>query len=98
MTNEQLVDDLRTVLSEAEELLGPGTTGSTRQVARLRQRLAHLQENLAVRARNAADATRQAAQDADVWVHDNPWQSVGMAAGIGVLIGALLGRRTATTY
>jgi ElaB/YqjD/DUF883 family membrane-anchored ribosome-binding protein len=98
MTNEQLVDDLRNVLAEAEELLGPGTPATTRQAARIRQRLAHLQENLALRARNAADATRQAAQDADTWVHDNPWQSVGVAAGLGVLIGALLGRRSTATW
>ena len=98
MTNEQLVDDLRNVLSEAEELLGPGTSVTSRQAARLRQRVAHLQENLAARARNAADATRQVAKDADVWVHDNPWQSVGVAAGIGMLFGALIGRRSTGTY
>lgn len=98
MTNEQLVDDLRNVLSEAEELLGPGTSVTSRQAARLRQRVAHLQENLAARARNAADATRQAAKDADVWVHDNPWQTVGIAAGIGMLFGALIGRRSTGTY
>jgi ElaB/YqjD/DUF883 family membrane-anchored ribosome-binding protein len=95
MTNEQLVDDLRNVLAEAEDLLGPGSSVPARQAARLRQRLAHMQEKLTARAQNAADATRQAAKDADVWVHDNPWQSVGVAAGIGMLFGALLGRRGA---
>jgi len=29
----------------------------------------------------------------DVYVHDNPWRSIGIAAGIGFLVGLLTGRR-----
>lgn len=36
---------------------------------------------------------RAAAQAADDYVHDKPWQSIGVAAGIGFLIGYLIGRR-----
>ena len=30
---------------------------------------------------------------ADDYVHDNPWRAIGAAAGIGLLIGLLIGRR-----
>jgi len=36
---------------------------------------------------------RNAAKDAERYVRDNPWQSVGLAAGIGLIIGVLISRR-----
>ena len=36
------------------------------------------------------EQARHAAQYADKAVHDNPWTSVGVGFGIGVLIGALI--------
>ncbi|MNC98513.1 hypothetical protein D3C83_164970 [compost metagenome] len=39
------------------------------------------------------DKTRQAARATDEYVHENPWRAVGMAAGIGLLVGLLIGRR-----
>jgi ElaB/YqjD/DUF883 family membrane-anchored ribosome-binding protein len=31
--------------------------------------------------------------DADAYVHEKPWQSIGIAAGLGLLIGLLISRR-----
>jgi len=36
---------------------------------------------------------REAAANADEYVHANPWQAVGAAAGVGLLLGLLLSRR-----
>jgi ElaB/YqjD/DUF883 family membrane-anchored ribosome-binding protein len=36
---------------------------------------------------------REVAQAADEYVRENPWQSVGIAAGIGLVVGMLLARR-----
>ncbi|MBA3581553.1 MAG: DUF883 domain-containing protein [Gammaproteobacteria bacterium] len=33
------------------------------------------------------------AQETDEYVHENPWKSIGIAAGLGVLLGVLLSRR-----
>ncbi|MCD6044423.1 MAG: C-terminal glycine zipper region, partial [Burkholderiales bacterium] len=42
----------------------------------------------------AAEAqAREAAGEVNRQVHDNPWTAVGVAAGVGVLIGLLLGRK-----
>jgi ElaB/YqjD/DUF883 family membrane-anchored ribosome-binding protein len=36
--------------------------------------------------------TKAAAEATDAYVHENPWRVVGMAAGLGLIIGLLLGR------
>lgn len=41
----------------------------------------------------AADKTREAAESADVYVHQHPWQAIGAAATIGLVLGLILGRR-----
>ena len=51
-----------------------------------RERLSGLEQELLDRARDAA-------QDAEHYVRRNPWQSVGIAAGIGLVLGVLLSRR-----
>jgi ElaB/YqjD/DUF883 family membrane-anchored ribosome-binding protein len=49
-------------------------------------RMADAQEALLAKTREAAKAT-------DVYVHENPWKAVGVAAGVGLVIGLLIGRR-----
>ena len=36
---------------------------------------------------------KAAAKATDGYVHENPWKSVGIAAGVGLLLGMLIGRR-----
>ena len=55
-------------------------------LARARAGLADAQDAAISRARAAGRA-------ADDYVHDNPWRSIGTAAGFGLLIGLLIGRR-----
>ena len=55
--------------------------GDTFQAARER-----LNERLA----GVGEQARDAAQYADEAVHNNPWTSVGVGFGVGVLIGALI--------
>ena len=39
------------------------------------------------------DKAREAARATDDYVHENPWRSIGVAAGAGLVIGLLIGRR-----
>jgi ElaB/YqjD/DUF883 family membrane-anchored ribosome-binding protein len=98
LNTDKLVDDLRVVMRDAEALLRATSaqTGEKIQEVRARAeeslkqartRLAALEEEAYQRARDAAHATED-------YVRENPWQSVGIAAGIGLLVGLLLsGRR-----
>ena len=56
------------------------------RLLRLRRKLAEAEEIL-------IDNGKQAARVTDEYVHDNPWSAVGIAAGIGFMIGLLIGRR-----
>jgi ElaB/YqjD/DUF883 family membrane-anchored ribosome-binding protein len=97
VTTDQLLADLKTVMTDAEALLRATSaqTGEKIQEVRaraeesLRQakaRLGSIEEEALRRAREVADAT-------DDYVRENPWQSVGIAAGVGLLVGLLLARR-----
>jgi ElaB/YqjD/DUF883 family membrane-anchored ribosome-binding protein len=97
VTTERLVEDLKTVMQDAEALLRATSaqTGEKIQEVRaraeesLRQariRLTAVEEEALRRAREMADATEE-------YVRDNPWQSVGIAAGIGLVLGMLISRR-----
>jgi ElaB/YqjD/DUF883 family membrane-anchored ribosome-binding protein len=94
---DQLMDDLQTVLEDAEALLSATTgqageriqqvrTRAEETVRAVRDRLASAQDEVTRRAREALD-------DADEYVRENPWQSIGVAAGIAFLVGLLAGRR-----
>ena len=96
-STDRLMSDLRTVLEDAEALLTAtaGQAGEKIQRAReraqetvkvARERLADTQEEVVKRARAAAKET-------DTYVHDNPWQAVGIAAGVAFIIGVLVSRR-----
>ena len=41
----------------------------------------------------AEEMLKRAARVTDDYVHDNPWQAIGIAAAVGVLVGLLMNRR-----
>ncbi|MFC4310451.1 YqjD family protein [Steroidobacter flavus] len=97
VTTDQLVADLKTVMEDAEALLKATSTLTGEKIQEVRARaeeslrqakvrLSEVEEEAMRRAREIADA-------ADEYVHENPWQSVGIAAGIGLVVGLLLARR-----
>jgi ElaB/YqjD/DUF883 family membrane-anchored ribosome-binding protein len=96
-TKEKLAADLRLVIADAEELLHITSAQTGDKVAELRVRMG---ENLRAARLKLADAdaairdkAREAARATDDYVHENPWRSIGVAAGAGLVIGLLIGRR-----
>lgn len=96
VSKEKLVHDLRVVVADAEELLRATAGQAGEKVAVARERI---QENLtAAKARLAVAEeamlvkTKQAATATDEYVHKNPWNAVGIAAGAGLIIGMLISR------
>ncbi len=96
VSKEKLMQDLRVVVSDAEELLKATAGQAGEKVSAVRERI---QENLvAAKARlDVAEAaviekTKYAAKATDEYVHDNPWKAVGVAACVGVIVGMLIGR------
>ena len=100
MTSDQkdkLMGDLRVVIADAEELLRMTVDQTGEGAADLRSRiqtrlsqarveLMHVQEMAVAKVKAAGHAT-------DEFVHENPWKSIGIAAGVGLVVGLLVGRR-----
>jgi ElaB/YqjD/DUF883 family membrane-anchored ribosome-binding protein len=97
VTKEQLIDDFKVVVADAEALLKATANQGGEKLAEVR---AKAEESLRVAKHKMAEAqaallikTKAAAKATDVYVHENPWRSVGVAAGVGLVIGLLIGRR-----
>ena len=100
MTNsskQKLVSDMRVVVSDAEEILRATAGVAGEKMVDLRERIAERLRDAKLRLADAeaalVDKTKAAARATDDFVNDNPWQAVGIAAGIGLLLGIIIGRR-----
>ncbi len=96
-TREKLIDEFTTVLSEAEEMLKKAATETGEKARDLRSQvesnLLHAKLRLQELQGTAVDNAKAAARATDDYVHDNPWQAVGVAAAIGFLVGLVVSRR-----
>ncbi|HEX8873474.1 MAG TPA: DUF883 family protein [Nitrosospira sp.] len=94
---EKLLDDFHAVISETEELMksvsneSGGKTQALR--ARIEDNLKQAREYLHDFEGAMIDKSRIAARKTDEYVHENAWSTVGIAIGIGILIGLLIRER-----
>lgn len=97
VSKDKLAQDLKIVAADVEELLRLTANQVGDKVAAAREKA---QENLHRAKIKLAevedimiDKGKLAARATDEYVHDNPWRAVGIAAGVGLVIGLLIGRR-----
>jgi ElaB/YqjD/DUF883 family membrane-anchored ribosome-binding protein len=94
---DQLVADLKAVVVDAEELLRATKDAAGERVSAARARaeatigkarakLASIDDMVVERAKDAVKTT-------DDYVHEHPWNAVGMAAAAGLVVGILLARK-----
>lgn len=97
VTKEKLAQDLKIVISDAEELLRATASHAGEKVSAAREKIQESLRNAKVKLAGIEDVLvdkgKQAARAADEYVHDHPWRAVGVAAGIGLIIGMLISRR-----
>lgn len=96
-TKDKLAQDLKIVIADAEELLRATASQAGEKVAAAREKFQDTLRRAKVRLAEAEDVmidrTKQAARATDEYVHEHPWRAVGIAAGVGLIIGLLIGRR-----
>ena len=96
-SKEKLIADMKVVVADAEEILRATAGIAGEKMADLRERIGERLRDARVRIDDAeaalVDKTKAAARAADDFVNENPWQAVGIAAGVGVLLGIIIGRR-----
>jgi ElaB/YqjD/DUF883 family membrane-anchored ribosome-binding protein len=97
VNKDKLISDVKVVIADAEELLKATAHDVSEKAAVARKKI---EENLKVAKAKLHEAeqalihkTKEAAKATDAYVHENPWQAVGAAAGVGLLLGLLIGRR-----
>ena len=86
----QLVKDAQMLFEEATTLTGEKANEAIKRGMELldvaSKKLHDAQNSVIVSAKQASDCT-------EVYVKENPWRAVGAAAGVGLLIGVMIGRR-----
>ena len=96
-SKEKLVSDLKIVVADAEEILRATASQAGEKVGELRERIQERLRDAKIRLQDAeaalVDKTKAAARATDDFVHEHPWQAVGVAAAIGLALGVLIGRR-----
>ena len=91
----KLLADFNAVVHEADQLLNAiSDEGSDTAVAfrgRVERNLNTAKERLRDLEDTVMEKTRATARATDEYVHENPWQTIGVAAGLSVIFGVALG-------
>src|SRR5229473_8642494 len=82
------VEDLTHALKDVD------TPEIARVKAKVKIALAAAKSALSDSAAQVRSQARQASKHTDIYVRDNPWQVVGIAALIGIVVGILASRRS----
>jgi ElaB/YqjD/DUF883 family membrane-anchored ribosome-binding protein len=91
--NQKLTGDINLVLRDAEELLKATANGNSENLSEVRSRLASAVESAKATYERIKEKTVKAAQTTDHAIREHPYESIGIACGVGLLLGVLLGRR-----
>lgn len=94
---EKFMTDIKSVLADAEDLLKQAANTTGERASELSDKALALLKQAKEKASDVqvvvVEKSKKAARATDDYVHDHPWQAVGIAAGIGVVIGLLLNRK-----
>jgi ElaB/YqjD/DUF883 family membrane-anchored ribosome-binding protein len=97
VTKDKLVADMKVVIADAEDLLRATASAAGEKAAAARARMEDSLRAARVKVAEAqevvADKAKAAARATDDYVHANPWKAVGIAAGVGLVLGMLISRR-----
>jgi ElaB/YqjD/DUF883 family membrane-anchored ribosome-binding protein len=91
-STEKLLNELREVVEDGEELLRAGANELSEKGMAARQRLATALESAKETGRKLQERTVAGAKATDKIIREHPYQSIGIAFGVGLLIGVLVNR------
>jgi ElaB/YqjD/DUF883 family membrane-anchored ribosome-binding protein len=97
MTKQQLLTDLKLVLSDVDALVRATADQGGAEIAKVRTKTADTVAAIKTRvtATEAAllSKAKHASEFTDDYVRGNPWRTLGIVTGVGLLIGLFIGRR-----
>jgi ElaB/YqjD/DUF883 family membrane-anchored ribosome-binding protein len=96
-TRDELLSEFKALIGDADALLKATADQAGETVTAVRQRI---EQRLEEGKKSVAEAevlllerTKEAAKSADVYVREHPWNAVGLAAGVGFVVGLLVARK-----
>ena len=93
---EKLVTDLKTLVNDADELFRATATQAGEKITVARQKveqsLIEGKKALADPEKVVVKKSKECAEIADDYVRENPWSAIGIAAGVGLVLGLLIRR------
>jgi len=94
---DKLMADLKIVLADAEAMLRSAASSTGEKAAELREKatatIMSASEKLADLQSVAREKSKAAVEATDDFVHERPWTAIGIAAGVGFLLGLLVNRK-----
>ncbi len=94
---DQLIGEFKALMADAEALIKATEDHPDGAIASIRTKaletIAGAKESLSGIEGRLEDKAKELATGADDFVHRNPWEAVGVAAGLGLLIGLFIRRR-----
>jgi ElaB/YqjD/DUF883 family membrane-anchored ribosome-binding protein len=95
-SKDKLMSDLKTLVGDAEELLKATASQAGEKVTVARQKIEQSliegKKALADAEKVLIDKSKECVDIADDYVRENPWSAVGIAAGVGLVLGLLIRR------
>lgn len=90
--------EIKRLIADVEDLVARIADLKDADVARVRTKVLRAVETAKSSVADSADSVRRQAQrvatTADDYVHDSPWQAVGIAALVGAVVGIVASRRS----
>jgi ElaB/YqjD/DUF883 family membrane-anchored ribosome-binding protein len=90
---ERLVNDLRSIIQHGEDLVKDLPREVTDKVKDTQHQFNKALESARTTCRRLEDRTLAGVKAADETVHEKPYQFIGAALAVGVLIGVLISRK-----
>lgn len=90
----ELVENLRDMIDEAERMIVETASAQVDEtVGELREQLQEKLDQLKASYQNAEERVLSTASAADQVIRQKPYQTLGLAVGVGVVLGLLLNRK-----
>jgi ElaB/YqjD/DUF883 family membrane-anchored ribosome-binding protein len=93
LNTDRLVTDLKRIVSHSEELLHATKNAVGDKAQEVRERLTEALDTAKRTCLRLEEKALDSAKAADRTIRDHPYQSIGVAFGVGLLIGVLVTRK-----
>lgn len=92
-STEQLLKDLKEVVADGEELLRAGASELSEKGSPTRERLSSAMDSAKETGRKLQERAAAGAQVTDRVIREHPYETIGLALGIGFVLGVLINRK-----